>query len=289
MNDFMIVTDTASDLPADYIEKNKIELLSLGYIVDGRIYNWYAPMDEHEFYDAMRNGSMPTTSQVTVNDALQMFEKLLKRCNDILCISFSSELSGTYSSTALAAWQIREANPDAHIRVIDSKSASLGQGLMVDYAVRMKNEGKSMDEIADDLEQNYLHFSHIFTVDDLFHLHRGGRVSKATAILGSLAKVKPILHVDDEGRLINIGKVRGRKKSLQELVRVMEQKIGSYTEEKQTIFISHGDCLEDAQYVAELVKEKFGFDSFLINYVGPTIGAHTGPGVVALFFRGESR
>ena len=166
MNDFMIVTDTASDLPADYIEKNKIELLSLGYIVDGRIYNWYSPMDEHEFYDAMRNGSMPTTSQVTVNDALQMFEKLLKRCNDILCISFSSELSGTYSSTALAAWQIREANPDAHIRVIDSKSASLGQGLMVDYAVRMKNEGKSMDEIADDLEQNYLHFSHIFTVDD---------------------------------------------------------------------------------------------------------------------------
>ena len=289
MSDFIIVTDTASDLPRDYIEKNHIEILSLGYIVDFQMYNWYHPMDDHEFYNTMRNGAMPTTSQVNGNDATQLFEKLKSRNKDILCIAFSSELSGTYNNLALAAMDFRDLNPEVNIRVIDSKSASLGEGLMVDYAVRQRELGRSMDEVADDLEQNFRHFAHVFTVDDLFHLHRGGRVSKATAIVGTLAQVKPILHVDDEGRLINIGKVRGRKRSLQELVNLMEKQMGSYRDENKTIFISHGDCKEDAQYVADLVKERFGIDSFLINYVGPTIGAHTGPGVVALFFRGERR
>lgn len=290
MKDFMIVTDTASDLPRDYIQKNHIELLSLSYIVDGKSYDWNHSMDDHTFYDIMRNGNMPTTSQVNVNDAFLLFEKLIQDSHtDILCISFSSGLSGTYNNTAIAGRQIKEKYPEVNIRVIDSKAASLGQGLMVDYAVRLKEEGKTLDEIADDLEKNYTHFTHLFTVNDLFHLHRGGRVSKSTAIVGTLANIKPILHVDDEGHLINIGKVRGRKKSLQELVHVMEKKIGTFRNKKQTIFISHGDCYEDAMYVASEIKTRFGFDTSLINYVGPTIGAHTGPGVVALFFFGESR
>lgn len=289
MNDFVILTDTASDLPRDYIEKNQIAILSLAYIIDGKTYNWNNPMDDHDFYETMRNGSMPTTSQVNVNDAVQLYEQLLKKNKNILCIAFSSGLSGSYNSEAIAAMQIKEMYPDANIRVIDSKAASLGQGLIVDYALRLKKAGKSMDEVADNIEKKLSNFTHVFTVNDLFHLHRGGRVSKATAIVGTLANIKPILHVDDEGHLINIGKVRGRKKSLLELVDLMDQKIGLYRKEKQTIFISHGDCLEDAQFVADAIKARFGYDTFLINHVGPTIGAHTGPGVVALFFFGERR
>ena len=170
-----------------------------------------------------------------------------------------------------------------------TKAASLGQGLMVDYALKMRAEGKSVDETADFLEANYNHFVHVFTVDDLNHLYRGGRVSKATAFVGTLANIKPILHVDDEGHLINIGKVRGRKKSLIELVNLMEKKLGDHLKENDRVFISHGDSIEDAEFVAQEVKKRFGIESFLINYVGPTIGAHSGPGTIALFFYGDER
>lgn len=289
MNRFKLVTDTSADLPRDYLEQNDISIISLSYIIDGETYGWENPMDEHEFYTKMRNGSMPTTSQVNIGDATELFEQLVKEYDEILCVSFSSGLSGTYNSTALAAKNVCEAYPHKKIRVVDTKAASLGQGLMVDYAVKMRAEGKNVDETADFLEQNFNHFVHVFTVDDLNHLYRGGRVSRATAFVGTLANIKPILHVDDEGHLINIGKVRGRKKSLIELVDLMEKKIGDHIKENKTIFISHGDTPEDAQFVAEEVKKRFGIDSFLINYVGPTIGAHSGPGTIALFFYGEER
>lgn len=289
MSRFKLVTDTASDLPRDYLEQNDISVLSLSYILDGKTYGWDNPMDEHEFYTGMRNGSMPTTSQVNIREAAELFEKLIENYDEILCVAFSSGLSGTYNSIAVAAGEICETHPDKKIRVVDSRAASLGQGLMVDYALRMQQAGKSLDETADFLELNYKHFTHIFTVDDLNHLYRGGRVSKATAFVGTLANIKPILHVDEEGHLINIGKVRGRKKSLIELVNLMEQKIGQHKAENQRIFISHGDCIEDAQFVAEEVTRRFGFDSFLIHYIGPTIGAHSGPGTVALFFYGDGR
>lgn len=232
---------------------------------------------------------MPTTSQVNVGDAMEIFERLIRENDEILCVSFSSGLSGTYNSVALAAQNVCESHPGKKIRVVDSKAASLGQGLMVDYALKMQKEGKGLDETADFLEQNFGHFVHVFTVDDLNHLYRGGRVSRATAFVGTLANIKPILHVDDEGHLINIGKVRGRKKSLIELVNLMEQKIGDHVKENHTIFISHGDSPADAQFVADEVKKRFGIDSFLINYVGPTIGAHSGPGTIALFFYGDER
>lgn len=289
MSGFKLVTDTSADLPASYLKENNIEVLSLAYMIDGDTYTWEKPMDEHEFYTRMRKGSMPTTSQVNIVDAEKVFEKLIETEDEILCISFSSGLSGTYNSTAVAAQNVCEAHPDKKIRVVDSKAASLGQGLMVDFALRMQKEGKSMDETADYLEQNLKHFVHVFTVDDLNHLYRGGRVSRATAFVGTLANIKPILHVDDEGHLINIGKVRGRKKSLIELVNLMEQKIGDHIGENKTVFISHGDSPEDAEFVADEVKKRFGIDSFLMNYVGPTIGAHSGPGTLALFFFGNER
>lgn len=289
MKRFKLLTDTSADLPRSYLEQNDIAVLSLAYIIDGGTYGWEAPMDEHEFYTRMRKGSMPTTSQVNIGDAVTMFEKLIEENDEILCVSFSSGLSGTYNSVAVAAQNVCEAHPDKKIRVVDSKAASLGQGLMVDFALKMQKEGKSLDETADFLEKNLKHFVHVFTVDDLNHLYRGGRVSKATAFVGTLANIKPILHVDDEGHLINIGKVRGRKKSLIELVNLMEKKIGSHIKDNEKIFISHGDSPEDAQFVADEVKNRFGIDSFLINYVGPTIGAHSGPGTIALFFFGDER
>lgn len=289
MSQFKLVTDTSADLPRKYLEQNDIEVMSLAYIIDGDTYGWDNPMDEHEFYEKMRKGSMPTTSQVNVGDAMEIFERLIRENDEILCVSFSSGLSGTYNSVALAAQNVCESHPGKKIRVVDSKAASLGQGLMVDYALKMQKEGKGLDETADFLEQNFGHFVHVFTVDDLNHLYRGGRVSRATAFVGTLANIKPILHVDDEGHLINIGKVRGRKKSLIELVNLMEQKIGDHVKENHTIFISHGDSPADAQFVADEVKKRFGIDSFLINYVGPTIGAHSGPETIALFFYGDER
>lgn len=289
MKQFKLVTDTAADLPREYLEKYDIEVLSLAYILEGDTYNWNHPMEDKAFYNLMRDGKMPTTSQVNIDDAEACFEKLIKEYDEILCIAFSSGLSGTYNSIAVAAQNICEAHPDKKIRVVDSRAASLGEGLMVDWARRMQEDGKSVDEVADFMETHYHHFCHVFTVDDLSHLHRGGRVSKATAIVGTLANIKPVLHMDDEGHLINVGKVRGRKKSLLELVNMMEERIGDHIAENQTIFISHGDCLEDAQYVADEVKARFGIEDSMIHYVGPTIGAHTGPGVVALFFYGEKR
>ncbi len=289
MSQFKLVTDTSADLPRNYLEQNDIAVMSLAYIIDGNTYGWDNPMDEHEFYEKMRKGSMPTTSQVNVGDAMELFERLIEENDEILCVSFSSGLSGTYNSAAVAAQNVCESHPDKKIRVVDSKAASLGQGLMVDYALKMQKEGKGLDETADFLEQNFGHFVHVFTVDDLNHLYRGGRVSRATAFVGTLANIKPILHVDDEGHLINIGKVRGRKKSLIELVNLMEQKIGDHVKENRTIFISHGDSPEDARIVADEVKKRFGIDSFLINFVGPTIGAHSGPGTIALFFYGDER
>lgn len=289
MSRFKLVTDTASDLPRAYLEEHDIDVLSLAYIIDGATYNWNHPMDDHEFYDRMRAGAMPTTSQVNMEDAKVYFENLIENHDEILCLAFSSGLSGTYNSIAVAAKEVCEENPGKKIRVVDTKAASLGQGLMVDWARRMREEGKSADETADFMEKHYNQFGHVFTVDDLNHLHRGGRVSKATAVIGTLANIKPLLHVDDEGHLINVDKVRGRKKSLLALVDMMEKKMGNHLEENRTIFISHGDCPEDAQFVADEVKRRFGITDFLIHYVGPTIGAHTGPGVVALFFYGKER
>lgn len=286
---FKIITNSTSDLPQEYLQEHDLGCINLSYIVDGVVYGHGKELPCKEFYDLMRSGKMPTTSQVNPEEAKVYLEECCKTHKEILCIAFSSGLSGTYNSMRIAADEIMEEHSDCRIIVIDSLAASLGEGLLVHKAVQLRDAGKSMDEVVKWLQDNILHLVHVFTVDDLFHLYRGGRVSKTTAVVGTLAGIKPILHVDNEGHLINIGKVRGRKKSLNALVDYMEEKIGSYRSQNDVVFISHGDDLAAAQMVRDLVKERFGIEHFLIHNVGPTIGSHSGPGTIALFFLGESR
>ena len=291
MNPYVIMTDTTADLPESYIREHGLSILSLNYILDGQTYDREHPLDVKEFYAKMRAGSMPTTSQVNPEQAKTAMCACLETGQDVLYIAFSSGLSGTYNSGRIAADEIAEEGlfPERKIVVIDSLSASLGEGLLVHKAVKLKEAGKSLKEVADWVEKNILHICHNFTVDDLFHLHRGGRVSKATAILGTMMNVKPVLHVDDEGHLIAIGKVRGRKKSISALVDRMAEQMKGFEDQNDVVFISHGDCIEDVEYLEKLIREKFGITEFLVNEVGPTIGAHSGPGTLALFFVGQPR
>ena len=237
----------------------------------------------------MREGKMPTTMAVNPQVVEKTFRSVIEDGYDILHIAFSSALSGSYNVTAMVGQQLCEELPDTKIIVIDSLSASLGQGLLIHKANQLRDQGATLEETAQWVEDHKLHMCHQFTVDNLFHLFRGGRVSRTTAVLGTLAQIKPVLHVDDEGRLVAVGKVRGRKKSLNALVDKMEETIGSYRDKNDIIFISHGDCIDDARYVADRVKERFGIDQFYIDMVNPTIGAHSGPGTVALFYLGDRR
>lgn len=289
--EYIITTDSTCDLPKSYIKENNIRVLPLTYVLEGVTYNIDKTLPINEFYGKMKSGAMPTTSQVNPEEAKEAFLSILEDGVGILHIAFSSGLSGSYNSARIAAEELREENPEYVICVIDSLCASLGEGMLVHKAVKLKEQGKTIQEAVKWLEANKLHVCHNFTPDDLNHLYRGGRVSKTAAILGTMANVKPVLHVDDEGHLIPLSKVRGRKKSLVTLVDNMEKQIGSYIEENKRdgVFIGHGDVEEDARFVADLVKERFGIESFLINYVGPVIGSHTGPGIMALFFMGEKR
>lgn len=288
---FKLVTDNTADLPKEYLREHHVDYMILSCIVDGVAYGREKELDWKEFYAMMRNGKMPTTSQVNPEEAKAFFEECIRENREVLYLAFSSGLSGTCNSARLAAEEVMEENPGVKITVIDSLCASLGEGLFVHKAVRMRDAGKTMDETAQWLTEHVQNFVHAFTVDDLFHLYRGGRVSRASAILGTLASIKPKLHVDHEGHLILIGKVRGRKKSLNALVDYMGEKMGSWLPENKEdyIFISHGDALEDAEYVRDQIRERFGMEHFLISHIGPTIGAHSGPGTIALFFMGEER
>ena len=284
---YIISTDSTADLPESYVKEHGIAIQFLSYAFGDTVYGLNNQMDPHAFYEQMRSGEMPTTNACIPDEVQKSFEAYLKEGYDILHISFSSGLSASYNNARIAANDLAEQYPDRKIVLVDSLCASLGQGLLVHYAVTMKESGKSLEEVVAWLEENKLHLCHQFTVDDLFHLHRGGRVSKATAIIGTLINVKPVLHVDDEGHLTSVCNVRGRKKALLKLVENMGEQIEGY--QNDIIFISHGDCLEDAEFVAAQVKERFGIQSFLIDYVSPTIGAHSGPGTVALFHLGKSR
>lgn len=289
MNEYVITTDNNSDLPEKYLTEHGVGCMYLSYAMDGKNYTHGNFLPEHEFYEAMRNGSMPTTAQVNPENARVLLEPYLKEGKDILHIAFSSGLSGTYNSCRIAAEELMEEYPDRKIIVIDSLAASLGQGLLVYLAQEKKEQGEDIETVARWAEENKLHIVHLFTVNDLNHLYRGGRVSRTTAVVGSMLNIKPVLHVDNDGKLTAIGKVRGRKKSLQELVKLMDEKIGIYHDTCHTIFISHGDCEDEANYVAEKVKEKYQINTIIVNQVGATIGAHSGPGTMALFFVGDER
>lgn len=291
MAEYIISTDTSCDFPLEYVKQHQLPLVTLFYSIDGVTGENGCPSSDvlKNFYDKMRAGSMTKTQQASIEDTEKVFREILKEGKDILHIAFSSGLSGTANAARLAAENMMEEFPERKIIVIDSLCASLGQGLLVDYALKLQQQGKTMEETAKWLEDHIQNICHLFTVEDLKYLQRGGRISKTTALVGTMIGIKPVLHVDPEGKLVSISKVRGRKQSIQALVNKMEENIGKYRGEKQPIFISHGDCIEDANYLADLVKERFGYDEFLINDVGPTIGAHSGPGTLALFFMGETR
>lgn len=287
---YIISTDNTTDLPKDYLEKHQLPLLFMPCILDGETFDADHELPAEDFYTKMQNGAMPTTAQVNPLEAKEAFKKIMEEQDaDILHLAFSSGLSGTYNSCRLAAEELAEEYAPHKVIVIDTLCASMGEGLLVHKALQNQKNGLSLEKNAAWLESHRLNLVHVFTVDDLNHLCRGGRVSKAAAVIGTMISLKPILHVDNEGHLIPVSKVRGRKKSLSALVDYMEEHMGKYREQNDIVFISHGDAPEDAQYVAQQIEERFGISASLINYIGPTIGTHSGPGTIALFFLGERR
>lgn len=290
MASYVIVTDSSADLSAQMAEEAGVQVLPLRFTVEGQTYyNWpdNREMDPKVFYRMLREGEVATTAAVNISQYLDMLEPILQSGTDVLVLSFSSGLSATYDSSRLAAEELREKYPQRKIFAVDTLCASLGQGLLVWHAAQLKDQGKSIEEVRDWVEENKLHLCHQFTVDDLHFLKRGGRISATTAVVGTMLKIKPVLHMDDAGKLVNIGKARGRRASLKALVDRMEET--AIDPAGQTVFISHGDCMEDAEYVAGLVKERMGVQDVRINYVGPVIGAHSGPGTLALFHLGSRR
>ncbi len=291
--DFEIVTDSCCNLLEDMIDDFGIHILPLTFMVDGEdeVYQSYLKgerTDLKQFYTMMREGKVFKTSLPNLAESEALFRELLSSGRDVLYIAFSSGLSGTYQALSLMAAQLQEEFPERKIHVVDSLAASGGQGLLVWYAVQHARAGKSIDQVRDWLEENKLHLAHWFTVDDLMFLFRSGRVSKTAAWAGTLLNIKPVLHVDDEGHLIPMEKVRGRKKSLNALIDHMEKSANKPISD-QMVFITHGDCIEDAEYVAAKIKERFGVKEVVINYVDPVIGAHSGPGTMALFFLADKR
>lgn len=290
MNEYIILSDSSCDLPASIVEQQGLKIQPLVVTVDGTEYRNYS--DERElssvqFYEMLRAGKMAFTSAINVDMFLDSMTPCLQDGKDILYLGFSSALSSTYQNACIAAQELREQFPERTIRCIDSKCASMGQGLLVYLAAQKRQQGLSIGELADFVEQTTMHLCHWFTVDDLHFLKRGGRISATTASVGSILHIKPVLHVDDEGRLINVDKVRGRQaaiKSLFEKMRTTATDIG-----KQTIMISHGDCLADADYLAAMVQNELHPKEIIINPIGPVIGAHSGPGTLAIFFLGTQR
>ena len=287
---YKIMTDNMADLPKEYFDEHDIGMITLPFGIDGQMYDNVDDVDVKDFYALMREGKETKTSQPSPGLFKEYMEEYLSQGYDgVLCLCISSGISGTYNSALNGRELLLEENPDANVIIVDSLCASLGEGLFVHKAVQNRDNGMSMEENAKWLEENKLNFVHAFTVDDLVYLYRGGRVKKSAAVLGTIINIKPALHVDNEGKLINLAKVKGRRKSLNWLVDYMGDHIKGYEDKNETIFISHADCIEDAQYVADRIKERFGYESFMINYIGPAIGAHAGPGTVALFFLGNER
>ncbi len=290
MSEFVLMTDSSADLSQEMVQELGVTVLPLSFTIQGKVYRNYPDnreMDLPLFYDMLRAGELATTSAVNVAEYTQAVEPILQEKKDVLILAFSSGLSSTYQASVLAAEELREKYPDRKIYTVDTLCASMGQGLLVYLAVQEQRKGRSIEEVRDWAESTKLHLCHQFTVDDLHFLKRGGRISATTAVVGSMLQIKPVLHVDNEGRLINIGKARGRQASLKALVDKMEKTV---TEEgKKTVFISHGDCRKDAVAVADMVRERFGTQDIRINYVGPVIGAHSGPGTLALFYLGTER
>lgn len=287
MRDYIITVNSTVDLPKEWLEERGVPVIPLKYTMDGETYTDMEGLTAKEFFDKLREGKMATTSQINPEEAREYLEPFVKEGKDVLHLCFSSGLSGTFNSMRIAAEELMEDYPEAKIYVIDTLCACLGEGLLLYYTLKQKAAGKTVEETAEWVEENKLHICHNVTVDDLNHLHRGGRVSKTAAVLGTMVQIKPIIHMDEEGRLQVIGKERGRKKALHKIVDISAKQAEGY--DNEICMITHGDCIEDAEYVAKLVREKLGIQEILINNIGTVIGSHTGPGVVAVFVMGDKR
>ena len=266
MREFVITVNSTVDLPKEWLKERNVPVLPLKYTIDGQTYQDMEGLSAKEFFQKLREGHMSVTSQINPEEAREMMEPFLKEGKDLL---------------------LAEDYPDAKIIVIDTLCACMGEGLLLYKVLQLKDQGKTLEEIAEWVEANKLHICHNVTVDDLNHLHRGGRISKTAAVFGTLVQVKPIIHMDENGKLQVIGKERGRKRSLNKIVDMAVEQSEGW--ENDMVMITHGDCIEDAEYVAERVKEKLGNPEVLINNIGTVIGSHTGPGVVAVFLMGNKR
>lgn len=288
---YQIVSDSSCNLPESMIDEFGIHIFPLTFMVDDVQYQSYLKGHKtnlKQFYTMMREGKVITTSLPNLIEAKKALEEILQAGDDVLYIGFSSGLSGTYEAISLMMQTLADEYPDRTLKAVDTLAASAGEGLLVWHAAQMKDNGATLDEVHEWLMDNRLHLAHWFTVDDLMFLFRGGRVSRTSAWAGTMLNIKPVMHVDDEGHLIPLEKVRGRKKSLNALVDHMAQTANTPVAD-QTVFITHGDCLEDAEYLAAQVRERFGVTDIMINYVDPVIGAHSGPGTMALFFLASER
>ena len=286
---FIIVTDSGCDMPESYLSANAVQTVRLGFSMDNVLYQGEdgATIDTKTFYEKVRKGAMPITHQVNPENAKAHIEPQLVKGMDVLVITFSGALSGTANSFTVAAAELSQKYPERTILVSDSLCASMGQGLYLDYAVQKCNAGASLQQTYDYIQSIKLKICHLFTVDNLFHLKRGGRVSAATAIFGTLLSIKPLMHVDDAGKLVVYSKTIGRRKAIKALFEKM-QTVADISD-TDPIFISHGDCMDDAQLLAGFIRKAYPKNPINIHYIGPVIGAHSGPGTLALFFKAKQR
>ena len=284
---YQIITDSCCDFTKEMYEKLGLAVVPLMVNFRGQTFPDRNDESLKDMYAGLRAGEVATTSAANPGQWQELMEPYLQKGEDLLVLAFSSGLSTTYQSASMAADELRTMYPDRTISVVDSLCASLGEGLLAYYACKKRDEGMPLRELTQWLLDNRLHLCHWFTVDDLMYLKRGGRISAATAIVGTMLSIKPVLHVDNEGHLINVGKARGRKASIQAMAKKVAELGAGF--DNATMFISHGDCPEDAEYLAGLLKEQYGAKEVYINYVGAVIGSHSGPGTLALFFMGEHR
>lgn len=289
MRDYVIATESNADLDEAFVKEHDICVITHYYTLDEDEYGDEKVLTPHEFYDEMRAGKKAGTMASNPAVILEKFEKIAEEGKDILFISFSSALSSGINNIKNGADEVMEAHPEMKIIVIDTLSASACEGMMIRKALEMRAEGKSLDETADWILSHVKNLCALFTVEDLQYLYRGGRLSKSSAVLGGMINIKPILHINDEGKLVPLEKVRGRKKSLSVLIDHMAEQIGSLKDQQILPAVIHGDCEEDANAVAQMMKDRFGFEKVHVAQIGPSIGAHSGPGTIGVLFMGEKR
>lgn len=285
---YQIITDSCCDFTEAMYREQNVLCVPLTVTFKGESHtNFSDEAAVKAFYDELRCGVTATTSAANPDDWCRVMQPVLQEGRDILILAFSSGLSTTYQSAVIAAKDLRQQYPERTIHVVDTLAAALGQGLLVWYACKRRDEGMSLQELTQWVEENKLHLCHWVTVDDLAHLKRGGRISATTALVGTMMNIKPIIHVDDEGHLINVARVRGRKPATEYIASKLGELGQGY--DNETVFIAHGDCPEEAAALEAIVKEKYGVKYVYTGYVGPVIGAHTGPGVLVVFFMGTKR